>query len=204
MRTAYCLCLALVLLARRRHHVSFAGFEGLGWIFIAILMLAALWPAFLALAAPLSWVYFSRIRSLSEVRRKANTVPLILALLALTSDAPWLIKCTVCQVYFSAAYEKWRTSGWAWTDGQTLMAYLWRAHLLQANRPALWLAHRPGLCRWLSRGVLIFETTIPLVLVFPGLGKWYFLAALAFHGVSSLCLRIHYLLYFGPALLWLL
>ncbi|CAN0480120.1 unnamed protein product, partial [Phaeothamnion confervicola] len=104
--------------------------QELGSTLIVSLLLAAVCPLFLILAAPLSWVYFSRLRSLSEVRRKANTVPLILALMGLTSDAPWLIKCTVCQVYFSAAYEKWRSSGWAWTDGQTLVAYLWRAHLL--------------------------------------------------------------------------
>lgn len=168
--------------------------------------------AALGIAALSSLFYFAQVIDLPEIRRKANTVPVILGILAVSGSAQEVdspIGCTallvvelvVVQIYFSAGLMKLRTSGLAWVDGRTLRSSLVHSHLRDGNRAALALAAHLGVCRVAAISLLLFELTFWMVIPFPALTAPYLLAALAFHLATAMLMRIHYWLFLGPAYL---
>jgi hypothetical protein len=166
-----------------------------------------------AVAAVASLLWFAQVHEVAHVRRKANTVPVVLATLALAEgtgaglDEPaarWplvLVTVVVVQVYVSSAVQKLRHAGPRWARGAELSDALVRHHLW-ADRPLAWaLAGRPRLCRVVATGMLVFEMTTPLVLVWPWLAVPYLMTGVLFHVGSGLIMGIHYLPYLGPSYL---
>lgn len=158
-------------------------------------------------------LYFAQVVDLPDVRRKANTVPLILLLVGAASLAAgtvaddvarmcrWTIQLVVAQMYFSSGLMKLRVSGRRWADGQTLRTWLVDYHLTHGGPTALWLAQRPRATRWVAGLTLVFELTFWLVIPFPVLGWIYLPLGLGFHLGTSFVLRIHYWRYVLPAYL---
>lgn len=190
------------------------GFAGLALGLMASLALAALGvmaPAALGVAAVAALVYFAQLVELPNVRRKPNTVPVILGVLAaaaLPSTEPgreWLgpllIKLLIAQLYFSSALMKLQGGGWRWTQGTTLRMSLLRYRLRDGNRAAEWLAGHPSVCRGAATFVLLFELTFWLVIPFPMLAWIYVPCAVLFHAGTAVLMRIHYWIYLGPAYL---
>ena len=187
-------------------------FRVLGWSFMGLLsacVLVADSPILLGLASLASLLYFHQVKKMSDVRRKANSVPIVLGWLALGSWAGepgfsiLMIKLLLCQNYFSAGVQKLRRSGMAWGKGDILQAYFLKSHLLLNNSLALKLSRQSLLCRVLSLCTLTFELSFGLILLSPKLSAFYLLLALCFHLGAGLVLRIHYLKFHGPALLFL-
>ena len=157
--------------------------------------------------------YFNPIMSLAYIQRKTNLIPLVLLILLLspglsqplTQPTPiwplWLVKAALAQIYLSAGVQKLRRSGWQWSDGNSLQAYLVEHYLWGDTPAAWWLAQRLWLCRWISRLTLIFEVSFGLILVFPALTPLYVVGGLLFHLATGLTMRIHYLIYLGPVYL---
>lgn len=239
-RSLYCLTLAAFVLGRlpwdfrflRGHgesralprlfcrfvlpRVSTAPWLAVCIVFVALLAAGGLDmapAASLPLAALGALFHFAQLADCPVVHRKANTVPVILVLLAAsalpTGADPALVSAVMCnvvklliaQVYFSAAVSKLRESGWRWADGRTLRSWLAYCHLRDRSALTLRLAARPRLCRAAATFTLGFELTFWLVIPFPSLA-WIFLpAAVAFHGATAVLMRIHYWYYLGPAYL---
>jgi hypothetical protein len=187
---------------------------GLALAFLLAVAGAGLAPApVLFLACLGALCHFAQLADSPVVHRKANTVPVILALLAAaalptTSDPAVVstvtrivIKLLIAQIFLSAALTKLRETGWRWTDGQTLRRWLAYYHLRDNNAAALQFAGSPRLCRAAATLTLGFELTFWLVIPLPALAWIYLPAALAFHVATACLLRIHYWLYLGPAYL---
>ncbi len=184
-----------------------------GCVLIASVVTGAAYssPAALTVAALASLFYFAQVIDLPEIRRKANTVPVILGVLAVSGSALadsrigcaalFLVELVIVQIYFAAGLTKLRTAGLAWIDGRTLRSWLLYYHLRDGNRAALALASRLGVCRLAALSVLLFELTFWMVIPFPALIVPYLLAALTFHLATALLMRIHYWLFLGPAYL---
>ena len=239
-RTVYCAAVALILVARLPQYTRFLrtttrvekpprvlawmplphlGAEaslGLG-VLTAVALLAAsagLWPAAaLAVAAVGALLYFAQVMQHPAVRRKANTVPVILWLLAAVSLDPappdprvapavlFTIKLLVAQIYFSAGLAKLRAAGWRWSDGKTLRAWLVHYHLRDQSPLALAAASSASLCRRGAGAVLLFELTFWLVIPFPALAWIYIPLGVLFHAATALLMRIQYWIHLGPAYL---
>ena len=145
-------------------------------------------------------LYFRPILPLGYIQRKANLIPGVLtALIAAPNHAMVLAKLAISLVYLSAGIEKLRSAGVRWADGRSLQAYLLEHYLYTERAPALWLAQRPRLCRWLSAAVLGWELSFWLVLVLPPLAWLYVPFGLGFHAGTSIVMRVHYWVYFCPA-----
>lgn len=189
--------------------LGLAGFTGTAVTLVAGLAAGALdrWtgPALLA-AAMASLLYFAQVIDLPTVRRKPNTVPIILLLLAAAAFAPgraeWcllLIKLAIAQIYLSSALAKLRQSGLAWAEGSRLRMTLLRYRLRDGSRAAEWLARRPAACRAASGLVFAFELTFWLVIPFPALAWVWLPIGVAFHAGTAVLMRIHYWIYLVPA-----
>ncbi|NBR86207.1 MAG: hypothetical protein EBT61_11975 [Verrucomicrobia bacterium] len=184
---------------------------GLGLLMALAAALAGGLPrASLVLAAVLHLLYFSQITSLSYVQRKPNLLVLGLLILAAAPgleeplDRPmplWpivLVKLALAQMYFSAAFQKIRRSGWQWTHGETLQAYLAQQYLWTDRTTAWRLATHAGCCRLLGGAVVIWELTFGLILCWPALTPLYVGGAIAFHLGTMIFLRIDYGKYLSP------
>ena len=187
-----------------------------GGLFVAGLLGATvgILPQFFLLVALIAYFfYFNPIMPLAYIQRKTNLIPIVLLILLLSPGLSqplaqptplwplWLVKAALAQLYLSAGVQKLRRSGWQWSDGYSLQAYLVE-HYLWADTPAAWwLAQRLWLCRWISRLTLIFEVSVVLILVFPALTPLYVVGGLLFHLATGLTMRIHYLIYLGPVYL---
>lgn len=166
--------------------------------------------AFLLLALISHFLYFNPITSLAYVQRKVylSSIVLLILLFSPGVDQPlaqpttnWpvvLVRIALAQMYFSAAVQKLRASGWQWADGRNLQAYLVNQYLWSDLKWAMRLAHFPRACRALSIGLVGFEMSFLLILFFPSLSLPYALAGLAFHAGTSVVMRIEYLKYLGP------
>ena len=161
---------------------------------------------FFAFGAVGSLLYFSQVHALGSVRRKANTVPIVLSLLAVFPQplAGRLIQLLLVQIYTSAGLQKIRHSGRKWLSGRVLQAYLYRNFLLTDWKPSLVLGKSLVWCRVLSLSALLFEMSFGLSVLLPSLAMGYLMSALLFHLGIYLFLRVNYLSYQGPALLALL
>ncbi len=165
---------------------------------------------FLLVAFVAYFFYFSQIMPLSYIQRKTNLIPIVILILffapglaqPLAQPTPvwslFLVKVSLVQIYFSAGLQKLRRSGWQWSDGCSLQAYLAEHYLWADTRLAWWLTQRLWLCRWLSRLTLIFELSVGLILVFPSLTFGFALSGILFHLGTGLTMRIHYLIYISP------
>lgn len=239
-RTVYCAAVALILVARLPEYTRFlrtttrvekpprvlawlplpqlgAGASlGVGALTTIALLAASagLWPAVvLAVAAVGALLYFAQVVQHPAVRRKANTIPVILWLLAAASLVPgtpdprvapavlFTIKLLVAQIYFSAGLAKLRAAGWRWSDGKTLRAWLVHYHLRDDSPLALAAASSASLCRCGAGTVLFFELTFWLVIPFPALAWIYVPLGILFHAATALLMRIHYWIHLGPAYL---
>lgn len=192
---------------------SFASVAG---VFLTCLALAAsglaVAPALFA-AGVAALVYFAQVIELPAVRRKPNTVPVILALLgavvllpAGAADAraglcPLMIKLLLAQIYFSSALVKLSRGGAEWMRGTNFQMALLRYRLRDGNRLAEWMARRPVMCRAAATFVLLFELLFWLVIPFPVLAWVFVPAGVAFHVGTAVLMRIHYWIYLGPAYL---
>jgi hypothetical protein len=180
-------------------------FKGAGVVFVLALVAAACGvEARFSLVAALAgyFLYFLPILPFGYIQRKTNLIPIVLAALIVSPErALEVVPLALSMVYLSAGFEKLRTAGIRWADGQSLRAYLLE-HYLYSERPqALWLARRPGLCRWMSTCVLIWELSFWLILLVPALTWIYVLFGLGFHVSASITFRIHFWIYFCPAYL---
>lgn len=193
-------------------------FAAVGFAFVTGLVLAAVWERgapWLAIGAGVAALfYFSQVIGLPEVRRKPNSVPIILLILGVAGLAgrgddagriAWLgliaIKAIVAQIYFSSAWVKLRHSGWRWGRTPTLQIALLRYRLRDDNRAALWLARHATACQVASLLTLVFEATFWLVIPFPALAWVYLPAGVIFHLGTAVFMRIHYWIYVFPAYL---
>ncbi len=197
--------------------LSVTAFGAIGAVFAAGLLAVAILPgarpAALLVAAAAALLYFSQIIEIPAVRRKANTVPVILVLLGaalavrpeqVEPAAAWslfTIKLLVAQIYLSSGFVKLLNSGWRWADGATLRAKLVSSHLRFGGMVELALASRPVWCRVTAMTVLVFELTFWLVIPFPALAWIYLPLGLAFHTGTAVLMRIHYWIYVVPAYL---
>lgn len=186
-----------------------------GVVLVSALLAAAFWPAgratALFAAAVATLFYFPQVIEIPEVRRKANTVPVILLLLAAalaaSPDQPeeaarWCflgIKLVLAQLYFSSGLAKLLNPGWRWADGATLRTKLVYYFLRYDRTMALALAARPLWCRVMATIVLGFELTFWLVIPFPELAWIYVPLGIAFHAGTAVLMRIHYWIYVVPA-----
>lgn len=188
---------------------------GLGFSLVGLLLAAASgrWPGMAELlASVVAITYFAQIADSPEVHRKANTVPVILALISAGSIPSSLsissasvslltIKLLLAQVYLAAGISKLRQTGWSWRDGNTLRRWFVYYYLRDGSLPCLRLASSVRACRALSTVFLIFELTFWLVVPFPFLA-WIFVPfAVLFHLGTAMLMRIHYWIYLGPAFL---
>lgn len=168
-------------------------------------------PLMLTVAGLSALLYFPQVIQIPNVRRKANTIPIILLLLGvsclpgtgLSSQAACLslvtIKIVVVQVYLSSGLAKVKAAGLRWADGRTLRAALVEYFLRHGDRPTLALASSPKACRLVATIVLGFELTCWLMIPFPGLAVIYVPVGLLFHAATAFLMRIHYWIYITPA-----
>ncbi|MEM7015291.1 MAG: hypothetical protein AAF585_27860 [Verrucomicrobiota bacterium] len=208
----FCLAFAAALLFRVAAHVEFLVSRRRFWGLApgAGLLLALLGVGFgflpsfaLAIAIPCHFIYFRLLEPLAEVKHKPRLAGFVLIVLVCE---PWIVdgweslfvKAALAQVYLSAGIEKLRQSGWSWTDGRALQAYLIREGLLTDSKAALRLAQRPGSCRFLSLLTLLFELTFWIVILAPPeIALIYVFAGLIFHATVGWLMRIPYLVFFG-------
>lgn len=240
-RGGYCALIALAVLVQLPAHAQWVKWKGddrwlpeiVGWIPLPrlnVTAFVALGIAFaaglLAVAAPAiaSWWllivatfcalwYFAQVIDIPAVRRKPNSVPIILLLLAAAHFAPaadaekiaWVcllvVKVVIAQIYLSSAIVKLQKSGVEWGSGNSLQVTLLRYHLRNGSRLGLWMARRPGACRLASMLVLVFELTFWLVIPFPVLAWAYIPLGIIFHLGTATMMRIHYWIYVMPAYL---
>lgn len=147
-------------------------------------------------------IYFPPILPLAYIQRKINLIPLVLAVsLFAQNHLIGVVKLLIALLYLSAGMEKLRLAGWRWADGKSLQSYLVEHYLYSGNTRALFIAERPTLCRVLSTVVLSWELTFWLAIVLPAVSWVYVAVGLLFHAGTSLTMRIHYWVYFGPAYL---
>lgn len=170
-------------------------------------------PLSLAIASAGSLLYFAQIISRPSVRRKANTIPIVLLLLASSSlttpemrlpiDAVVLttIQVLIAQIYLAAGLSKLRTAGWRWLDGKTLRAWLVYYHLRKPSLQTEFMTSSLSRCRAAAWATLAFELSFWLVIPFPDLGWILIPAAILFHFATAIFMRIHYWLHLGPAYL---
>lgn len=161
------------------------------------------------LASCLSFLYLAQLRPHPWLRRKADHIPIVLALLSLSPgladswqqawDPLWLLpfQLLAVQAYVSAGVQKLRRSGWGWMTGETLQAHLWE-HWLMGGLPLGYeLARRLWLCRLLSCLTMALELTFPLSLLHWKLALFYLAAGGCFHLAIGSIMGIFYLRYFG-------
>lgn len=191
------------------------GFLFNGLIFIGALGAASsgLWPTtVLIVATGSALLHFAQISETPEVRRKANTVPVILGLLAAHALAPQAsamlasftlvtLQLLIAQIYFSSGLTKVRDAGWRWADGKSLRRWFAHYHLRDGSPLTLKLAGSGRTCQALATLTLGFELTFWLVIPFPSLAWLYLPLAILFHLGTAVLLRIHYWIYLGPAYL---
>ncbi len=97
--------------------------------------------------------------------------------------APWaalplrLTQVTIALGYFFSGASKLAASGLGWANGYTLQGIMleYESPWSEALADELWI------CRILSAGVLLVQTTFPLVFLAPALRWFYVPAAVAFH-----------------------
>ncbi len=174
-----------------------------GAAFIVALLGAALGiAAKLSLAAALLayFVHFPPIHGLGYIARTSNLIPVVLAILLVAPPEQIMaVQLAVAAVYFSAGVAKLRASGLRWADGVALQGYMVQAYMWHEKPAALWISRRRWLCAGLSAVVLMWEVTFPAAIFFPHVvWIWVFVGVL-FHISTSVLMRIHYWIYFGPA-----
>lgn len=180
---------------------------------LAAASLGAMPAVTLPLASIVALFHFAQLADSPVVHRKANTVPVILALLGaaalpttidlgtISSATRTVIKLVVAQIYFSAGLTKLRVSGWRWSDGRTLRHWFGYYYLRDRKPSLLAVAGMPRLSRFAATLTLGFELSFWLVIVLPPLAWLYLPAAFVFHAATAWLLRIHYWVYLGPAYL---
>lgn len=188
-------------------------FIALGFVIIISLLMVTfgLYPKLFIIATFVSYFfYFNPISSLSYIQRKTNIIPLVLLVLLVSPhtgqplDVPateWelvLVKIALAQVYLSAAIQKLKKAGLKWADGTALQSSLMNNYLWSDSKAAFLLAQNKSLCAVFSTVTLIFELTFVLIVFIPWLSVIYALAALLFHFVILITMRINYLKYIIP------
>jgi hypothetical protein len=174
---------------------------GIGFIFALIaVMLDRARAVALVVALVCFVIYFPPILPLSYIQRKASPVPVVLAI-ALVAPRQLLmgVKLLLALAYLSAGVEKLLTAGPQWADGRSLQTYLIEHYLYSGRTQGLFLAKRPWLCRMVSAGVLSWELSFWLVLIFPVMTWIYVIAGVLFHAATAVTMRINYWIYFCPA-----
>ncbi len=240
-RVLYCAWLAVAVLAQLRGHVRFVRFRatarsvarllnrvplphlcagmflGLGFGLAASLGVGAI-PGSnpvlpLLIAGVGALIYFAQVVEIPAVRRKANTVPIILLLVGAAYLAPaetaeriacacfFTLKLVVAQIYVSSGFTKLRKSGLRWADGESLRMWLVHYHLRNGSRAALALARHHWASRFSAGVVLMFELTFWLMIPFPRLAWVYLPLGIIFHLGTAVLMRIHYWIYLFPAYL---
>jgi uncharacterized membrane protein YphA (DoxX/SURF4 family) len=99
-------------------------------------------------------------------------------------------------MYASAVWSKLGTSGFDWANGFTLQYYLARDALRWDSPLAFWLSQHHTLILLAQYGVLLFQATFALAVIFPKL-RWIYVPA-------GLCLHIGiYLTLTAPFFQWI-
>jgi hypothetical protein len=107
-----------------------------------------------------------------------------------------LIQWFFVLMYFSAVWSKLSASGLDWANGFTLQYYLARNGLRWGNPLAYWLSHYHTLILLTQYGVLLFQATFAVAVVFPRL-RWIYVPA-------GFCLHIGiYLTLKAPFFQWI-
>lgn len=162
---------------------------------------------FLALALCFYFIYFSQLIVYEDVGRKTHMMPFMLGifLIAPGLEQPWIsenvywplwmAKLVIVQMYVSAAIQKFKNTGFKWSDGNLLRDYLIAHDLWHGMPVARIVAQKLWLCRLLSTGVMLFQLSIWVILIWPELTIFYALVAISFHLSTSMIMRIHYLKY---------
>lgn len=78
--------------------------------------------------------------------------------------------------YASAVFNKLTHSGFDWANGYTLQWYLARAGSAEGHVLAMWLSHYHTVVRLGQIGVLLFQSTFVLCVLFPKL-RWIYVPA---------------------------
>ena len=109
-----------------------------------------------------------------------------------SSFAGWplkLLQWFFVLMYASAVWSKLGTSGLDWANGFTLQYYLARDGLRWDSPLSYWLSQHHTLILLAQYGVLLFQATFALAVIFPKLRWIYVPAGLALHVMIYLTLR---------------
>jgi hypothetical protein len=110
----------------------------------------------------------------------------------------WFLTLQLCLSYFVAGAAKVSAAGWR--DG-TYLTGISGLDIYGNQRAASLLRSRPGLARWISRFMLLWELTFPLVLVLPPVpATCLFAGGLVFHVLNAGLMGLNSFLWSFPAL----
>jgi hypothetical protein len=134
----------------------------------------------------------------SWVRARGGRRGSVLDIHAASEFAGWPIKLLqwfYALMYISAVYAKLSTPGWA--NGYTLQFYLAADGLLWDSPLALWASQFHWMVLFAQYGVLLFQATFSLAIVFPVLRWVYVPAGLALHVGIYLTLKAEFFSWIG-------
>lgn len=92
-----------------------------------------------------------------------------------------LIQVLFALVYLDAGLSKMEEAGLDWMNGYTLQYYLAQDAMRWGSDLGLWLSHHHILAEIMSWGVVIFELTFFLVVIFPWLAMLYIPIGVSIH-----------------------
>ena len=140
-----------------------------------------------------------RMLSLDAWLRRRRTGEDVTPLEQTSSFAGWplkLIQWFFVLMYASAVWSKLSASGLDWANGYTLQYFLARDGLRWDSPLAVWLSQHHILILLSQYGVLLFQATFALAVIFPKL-RWIYVPA-------GLCLHIGiYLTLTAPFFQWI-
>jgi hypothetical protein len=133
-----------------------------------------------------------RVLSLDSLFRRRKDLQATNLLKARGEFAGWpirLLQWFFVLMYLSAVVAKLSESGVDWANGFTLQYYLIRDGLRWGSPLAVWLGQHHTLIHIAQYGVLLFQATFALAVVFPKLRWFYVPAGLALHTGILLTLK---------------
>lgn len=148
----------------------------------------------------------------SRIRNRGRPVD---PLAVFSNFAGWplkLVQCLFPLFYLSAVYSKMTHSGLDWANGYTLQWFLARAGSAEGHVLAMWLSHYHTLVMLGQVGVLVFQSTFFLCVIFPKLRWIYVPAGLFLHATIYFTLGAPFFSWIGlysvfipwsAAVLWL-